>query len=169
MNSSGLAVVGIVPLRWPRQVPWCNWSEWNHVFRCLFDGDTQTPPVATVTTSVPTSSSNVGSSSSSRAVFVALEYISVWKLRGRVPHSVEMSALLVDLITKDNNSTTALPSAAPYNSNNNNSCPRRIGDNMDLRLQYSMLIVRAVNGLVDDKQQGQFAESVMMLGDRIGS
>ncbi len=38
---------------------------------------------------------------------------------------------------------------------------------LSIRLQYSMVIVRTVNGLVDASQQGVFAESVLSLAHRI--
>ena len=38
----------------------------------------------------------------------------------------------------------------------------------ELRLSYSIIIVRAVNGLVDPSQQGYFADSVASLAQRIG-
>jgi hypothetical protein len=39
---------------------------------------------------------------------------------------------------------------------------------MEIRLMYSMAIVRGVNGLVDPSQQGFFADSVMSLASKIG-
>lgn len=38
----------------------------------------------------------------------------------------------------------------------------------EMRLSYSIIIVRAVNGLVDPSQQGYFADSVASLAQRIG-
>jgi len=39
---------------------------------------------------------------------------------------------------------------------------------MELQLSYSMVIVRAVNGLVDGNQQGIYANSVLSLAEKIG-
>lgn len=38
----------------------------------------------------------------------------------------------------------------------------------ELQLLYSMVVIRAVNGLVDCNQQGVFASSILSLAERIG-
>mgnify|MGYP003385449672 FL=1 len=38
---------------------------------------------------------------------------------------------------------------------------------MELRLQYSMIVVRAINGLVDTSQQGVYADSVASIANRM--
>jgi hypothetical protein len=126
--------------RWPRQVPWMDWNEWNLVYRGLFASETELLQ--------------------QKRKAVAL-VISVWRLRGKVPHSAEMSALLVDLLLKDESLSdeSSAGRVVPH--------PFHLAE-MDLRLQYSIIIIRAVNGLVDDKQQSAFAESVSMIGIKIG-
>ena len=104
----------------PRLVPWLDWSEWQAVYHSLFDVD---------------SNQQWG-----------LEAIALWRLRGRLPHSIDITASLIEVIIQDSHN------------------PR---SEHELRMQYSIIVVRAVNGLVDPSQQSYFADSVMSLASKI--
>jgi hypothetical protein len=56
----------------PRYVPWIDWEEWLHVYNGCY---------------------------SEKYEFQknALEIISLWRLRGKVPHSVESTALILEV------------------------------------------------------------------------
>lgn len=90
----------------------------------------------------------------------ALEVVALWRARGRLPHSADSSAFLVEVLLNDNN------------DNSSDSSTYRVGtaqrSESELRLAYGIVIIRAVNGLVDSSQQGYFAGSVSTLAERIG-
>lgn len=68
-------------------------------------------------------------------------------MRGKIPHSVDSTAGLVEIRLRDR---------------------RGERSEQELRLGYSMVITRTVNGLVDPAQQGYYADSVSTLAGRIG-
>ena len=107
----------------PRSVPWQDWTEWEFVKSTLL----LDPP-----------------SDLTRA---GLEVANLWRIRGRVPHSVESTAQLVEIKMLDASGSRG---------------------EMELRLQYSLVIIRAVNGLVDTSQQGVFADSIFSIAQSIG-
>ena len=103
------------------QTPWIDWAEWTFVRNRLL------PP--------------------GELVFEALEVVQMWRSRGRVPHAVESTAQLVEVMVRDREGSRS---------------------ESELRLAYSMVVVRAVNGLVDPSQQSYYAEAVSVLAARIG-
>ena len=71
--------------------------------------------------------------------------VDMWRLRGQVPHACDSTAQLAEVSLTDSSA--------------------RLSQN-ELRLIYSMIITRAVNGLVDGSQQSYFADSVLSLASR---
>jgi len=78
-----------------------------------------------------------------------LDIVEMWKTRGRVPHAVESTAQLLEIQLLDDGEVV------------------RRGET-ELRLQYSLAVIRAVNGLVDPSQQGTFADSIFSIAQTIG-
>lgn len=112
----------------PRFLPFADWDEWITVKSGLF-------------------------STEPRQISVALEMVSLWRVRGRLPLSVDSTAQLVELRLRDSPSENR---AHVYHSEN------------ELKLLYSAAVVRSVNGLVDPSQQGVYATSVLTLAERMG-
>ncbi len=106
----------------PRIVPWRDWAEWDAVRAGLLGAD-------------------------AREAARAVGRVRAWQSRGRVPHSVEATATLVEI---------GLARAAAGGRSEN-----------ELRLMYSMAIVRLVNGIVDAVQQKKFAAPVSDLAGRV--
>lgn len=111
----------------PKMCPWSTWDEWAQVFRAMY-------------------SDNVAHKA------VAIDMVCLWKGRGKVSHSVESTANLMEVNVREWHRDNSF---------------RRCSDT-ELKMLYSQAILRAVNGLVDASQQGQVAESVLMLASRIG-
>ena len=74
--------------------------------------------------------------------------VDMWRLRGHVPHACDSTAQLVEVSL---------------------TCGRARLSQSELRLIYSMIITRAVNGLVDVGQLSYFADSVLNLASRYGT
>ena len=122
----------------PRIVPWLDWSEWFTVRRGVL-------------------------SLHSTHRIEAVEIITMWRSRGKVPHAVESCGQLTEVQINDfngqvtNNNIDSSPDIAMiYRSEN------------ELRLQYSLAIIRTVNGLVDQSQNGFYADSVLNLSEQLG-
>ncbi|GEM11119.1 amino acid transporter [Rhodotorula toruloides] len=79
----------------------------------------------------------------------ALATVNVWIARGNCPHAVESTAALLTLVLRDSRHDHV-----PHSTN-------------DLRLSYSMAIVRFVNSLVDPLQTTYFARSIASLAQQI--
>jgi len=109
----------------PRVVPWRDWAEWDEVRCGLMGKDRQ---------------------KAARAV----SHVRAWQSRGKVPHSVEATAALVEI-----NHARARSGGAGAQSDN------------ELRLMYSMALVRLVNGIVDAVQQKKFAAPVSDLAGQV--
>ena len=78
-------------------------------------------------------------------------------LEGKLPHSCDSTAQLAEIVNRDNDSNSNSHSNTNYCRSEN-----------ELRVAYSLVIVRSINGLVDHNQQGIFADSVLGLASRIG-
>jgi hypothetical protein len=111
----------------PRAQPFANWDEWIHVKNGLYSSD-------------------------HTAVCHALTIVALWRLRGRLPLSIDSTANLVELRMRD--------------SSNGLNCG--LCSENEMKLHYSSVIVRAVNGLVDPSQQGMYATSVLTLAEKMG-
>ncbi|CAK9198992.1 unnamed protein product [Sphagnum jensenii] len=99
-----------------RQVPWESWQQWHHTRRCLFSSD-------------------------SALVAKALDRITAWQCRGRVPVAVEITGELISIHQRDPQFTAGLPETAAI-------LPGEM-----LRMMYAMAIMRLVNGVVDQSQK----------------
>lgn len=88
----------------------------------------------------------------------ALDVIALWSLRGRLPHAVQASAQLIEIMLCDQERSS-------YSSSSLSTIGR---SDIELRLMYSLAVIRAVNGLADAQQQGYFADSVLSLATGLG-
>eukprot|EP01029_Cantina_marsupialis_P017111 TRINITY_DN3845_c0_g1_i1.p1 TRINITY_DN3845_c0_g1~~TRINITY_DN3845_c0_g1_i1.p1 ORF type:complete len:569 (-),score=137.79 TRINITY_DN3845_c0_g1_i1:75-1781(-) len=75
-----------------------------------------------------------------------IETIEMWRCRGRVPHAVNVSAQIIEAQSND---------ASGFFSE------------YQMRLSYSMILVRMVNGIVDSQQKGERAQSILKLAESI--
>lgn len=124
----------------PRNVPWLNWDEWSYVKDLIFGS----PESAALSASC--ASDGLLSAFGVHAHH-GVEIANMWRIRGRVPHSVESTVQLIEILLHDAGGSR---------------------DEMELRLQYSLAIIRAVNGLVDPSQQGVFADSIYSIAQTLG-
>ncbi|GAA5985704.1 hypothetical protein JCM10908_007080 [Rhodotorula pacifica] len=83
----------------------------------------------------------------------AIGRIQVWLNRGQCPHAVESTAALLQLILRD-----AQPSTS--------TAAQTVSEH-ELRLSYSMAIIRFVNSLVDPLQTTYYARSIASLAAQI--
>ena len=97
----------------PRQTPWADWEEWEHVRACLF-------------------------STEAEAQEEAIRWIKVWANRGNLPTAVESTRSFVELY---------------------GSLHASLSDNAR-RHMIAMALTRFANGIIDQVQRGQFAQSV---------
>jgi hypothetical protein len=65
----------------------------------------------------------------------------MWRGKGKIPHSVDSTAHIIEIIIND----CSLPTASFGKSWRSES---------ELRMMLSLAVIRAVNGLVDSLQQG---------------
>jgi hypothetical protein len=79
-----------------------------------------------------------------------LEAVAVWRERGGLPHSVESTACLMQIHDTERRAASADGAQAQRSE-------------MELRMAYSLAVIRAVNGLVDPGQKGLYADSVMSI------
>ena len=110
----------------PRTLPFSSWDEWVTVKNGMYSGIND-------------------------QIMRSLEIVALWRMRGRLPLSVDCTANLAELKLRD----IHIPGIRVHSVN-------------ELKLLYSAVVVRAVNGLVDPSQQGIFATSVLTLAERIG-
>ena len=85
---------------------------------------------------------------SSKTIQKGVDIVAMWRLRGRIPLAIDCSAQLIEILLKDTTETNR--------------------SEIELRLLYSMGIIRSINGLVDPNQQGYFAESIYSIGTKLG-
>lgn len=79
----------------------------------------------------------------------ALAIVQAWKCRGGIPSSVESTAQIVDSILRDTSSSHRASAE-------------------EIQLLYSIVIIRAVNLIVEPNQQGFYADSVLNLAVQAG-
>jgi hypothetical protein len=132
----------------PRVLPWQTWEEWAMVRDALFDDGNPAVQQA------------------------ALLRVSVWRVRGRVPHAVDASAQLVELALYD---PGAGPGGFPHEGLGlglGGGAASGVGagfySEQMLQSAYAMSVVRAVNGIADGGQKGSHATSVAVLAGRAG-
>lgn len=78
--------------------------------------------------------------------------VNAWRSRGRLPVAVEIVGSLVEVMLNDPHFNCA--TLTPRSEN-------------ELRLVYSMLVVRAINGIVDKVQKAKTAVSINMLAEKL--
>jgi hypothetical protein len=133
----------------PRHVPWISWEEWDIAKKGFY---------ATLLAD-PYFEKRVE----------ALKIVSLWRCRGGgLPHSIESTSHLAEISMLD-----TIASSSSVQKIDGTSTPGTIlnilkTSEISLRLQYTLAIIRSVNGLVDPSQQAVFAESVMSLAQRRG-
>ena len=81
----------------------------------------------------------------------------MWRVRGKIPHSVDSSANILEVLLNDKQSSLT----------SSKLCLSARSEN-ELKLMYSMCIVRAVNGLVEPSQHNYYAISIMNIANQIG-
>ncbi|KAJ5074092.1 hypothetical protein M0811_00720 [Anaeramoeba ignava] len=91
-------------------VPWKNQNEWNQVYSDIFSEQIEKQQKA-------------------------LDQIAGWRFRGKIPHAVDITSLLILTLLKYKN--------------------KKYSTELELRLELSTSIIRFVNGLVDSKQKKQ--------------
>lgn len=106
----------------PKRVSWTCWAEWSAVRHALYHTD----PLHRTW---------------------ALTQLNVWRGRGQLPHAVEATGQLVELMA---------------NTNQSDGCSAT-----QLTLMASMAILRFVNGLVDPAQTRGHAQSVSSLAEQM--
>lgn len=82
----------------------------------------------------------------------------MWSVRGRLPHAVQASAQLIEITLCDQE----------ISSPDNSHFSKKGRSDTELRLMYSLAVIRAVNGLADAQQQSYFADSVLSLATGLG-
>jgi len=137
-----------------RYVPWASWDEWLHTYRCLYPHSGED------------GSEGASRRASKRRIVQALDTIDAWRLRGRVPMAVEATGTLkrlelLDDAEEEGEKDTDTDKGKDTNKNKN-------ADVQSLRLQYSLAIVRFVNGVADAGQKGRVAASVASLAHQAG-
>ena len=101
-----------------RQVPWYNQLEWKLIYSQLYSND-------------------------KTMQMQAIKRTKAWSSRGRVPHSIEITSLMVEIGLNMTMSET------------------------ELRYIYSMAIIRFVNGIVDSGQKGVYASSAVGVAEQL--
>jgi len=107
--------------------PWFDWNEWIEVYSSIFDEKED-------------------------KVWEGIELVNLWRSRGNVPHSVDMTSLFIEYVQRISETSVG---------------GRGVGEEERLRLEGCALVTRFVNGLVDPKQTGYYASSVSSIGSDI--
>ncbi len=149
-----------------RITPWCNPSEFDYVGLCLShatllfpNGDEESLDDSELTgTAIPLSDEQYNQ------LLYGIEKITHWRARatnGRLPHSVDISASIAEIILSD----------ALSLSSESQSATSTVATNANVRkLSYASAIIRGVNGIADSIQKNRAAggSSVAHLCSRIG-
>ncbi|CAM9592233.1 unnamed protein product [Phaeothamnion confervicola] len=125
----------------PREVPWRSWDEWLRAKTMLFSPN----PV-------------------DRAAGVQI--VDTWRRRGRIPHAADLTGQLVEIALGDPGAANYVAGFGMYGPGNGGlPAPR---SETELRLLYSVAVMRGVNGLVDAEQQGMYAVPISTLARVVG-
>lgn len=144
-----------------RQVPWSSWAEWRQVGLWLLSQEPQEAQRGL--DRVSDDHHHVASAETFCAplyrcmAFAPFAQVAAWRVRGRVPLGVDSTAALVEAAARDHALASAGAGAAAA-----------AGSEHELRLQYSMALVRMVNGIADSAQRGRLAASVASLAGAAG-
>ncbi|GLI60727.1 hypothetical protein VaNZ11_002953 [Volvox africanus] len=136
-----------------RQVPWASWGEWQALRADLWSTDLQRQEAA-------------------------LQQVCAWRLRGKLPLGVDVTAHLMDVQRADADwqrsvacaveSSVAVATASSQLSRYTSADAAVAAGELPLRLRYSMPLIRLVNGISDSQQRGKVASSVAVLSDAAG-
>ncbi|KAI9142440.1 Las1-like-domain-containing protein [Paraphysoderma sedebokerense] len=83
--------------------------------------------------------------------------VKAWMSRGKVPLSVESTATLIEISLRDVWSASGQPAASHLPVSQK-----------ELRMLYTIAIVRFVNGIADQAQKGVYAKSIANLAEQMG-
>lgn len=132
-----------------RLCPWNNWIEWEQCKQLLWNHQRRN-----VGTIEDAAIAPYFHEQQVQDVRQALAIIQMWRSRTRVPHSLESSAAIMQVRLND----------CLYHQVNVATSGNML---YSLRLEYSMAIVRLVNGLVEPLQQKMHAQSVAVLAEQL--
>lgn len=108
-----------------------SWNEWLHVKRVLLD---------------------VSPEERQAELPQCQAIIAMWRARGHIPHSIDITAEMVQLFSRDAALSVTL---RPYSER-------------ELSMLYSLVVIRAINGITESGQQGHFARSVLGIAEDLG-
>ncbi|GIL50713.1 hypothetical protein Vafri_6829 [Volvox africanus] len=136
-----------------RQVPWASWGEWQSLRDDLWSTDLQRQEAG-------------------------LQQVCAWRLRGKLPLGVDVTAHLMDVRRADADwqrsvacavEASVAAATAPFQLSIAASTDAAVAaGELPLRLRYSMPLIRLVNGISDSQQRGRVASSVAVLSDAAG-
>ena len=185
-----------------RITPWCNSSEFDYVGRCLshathlFSESSSSSASSARTTTATAAATSIGDTEYDELVY-GINRISYWRTRaqnGRLPHSVDMSGSIAELLLQDalqehehkeqeqedngQNTNANANANANANTNTNTSYQSRSTyatknsnwNSNALKLSYATTIIRAVNGIADSiqKNRATYGSSVAHLCAQMG-
>eukprot|EP01031_Cornospumella_fuschlensis_P031542 gene31541-38123_t len=91
-----------------------------------------------------------------------LDIVSMWRSRGQIALSIDLTADLLDVFSKD---PVILAKNMPDDFDTHS---RTLLSNEDLVRLYSICLIRSVNGITEPGQQGVFTRSVLGIATEIG-
>lgn len=118
-----------------RNVPFLHWDEWIQVKNGIY-------------------------SKNHDIQMEALRRISIWRSRGNLPHSVDLTGQIVEVQNQD--------PIYCIEASTKHTFPDKNSQADNLRLLYSVIVVRSVNGIVEPSQQSFFAQSILSIAERLG-
>ena len=161
------------PSHLPKLLPWVDWQEWQLCSDQLFaQWSIAQPPYSTTdaaSTSLPIvrfSSPPSFSPSLCLRHRSALERISLWRLRGRLPLSIESTAELVEALHIDAAFASSFTSPSSSSSPASLS-PAFVSSDRSVRDHYALALLRFVNSVVDVQQSRGMAVSVAHLASAV--
>lgn len=161
--------------------PWRDWQEW----KACKDGLIGTPTHHGVNTPTGVDSSADGPdvcgdfAEEKKRVRSrrrrALHTVNVWRARGRVPLAVDSTAQLIELNLQHEEDgppaqsagVAATPASAHFAASNQETTAHHANTTLQSRLQYSIALLRLVNGVLDPMQAKQHAQSVLTLAKQM--
>ncbi|KAI9026916.1 Las1-like-domain-containing protein [Hyaloraphidium curvatum] len=86
-----------------------------------------------------------------------VQRVKTWRSRGKVPHAADVTASFVEVQLRDERNEDLKGSVGE----------RSAVTDHELRLMYTMVFIRFVNGLVDPEQKSQYARSVASIAEQL--
>ena len=150
-----------------RNVPWKTWSEWEFVNKSFNSG----------TFVVDDDDDDDNKRKRTKR---AIDLVQSWRVRGRVPLSIDCHSELLKLALIDEAMKRRRSGARQSANNESNeeeeeearssSSSSSIGcllSEQQLRLSIAMVLIRMVNGICDSAQKGKFALSVQTIAQKL--